>query len=100
MRSVKVEFHRLARKEFDNARLWYAERSESAAIRFKAAVDDAILRISQGPEALPRYSGLYRWARVRRFPYIVVFREREADVMVVVAVAHTSRRPGYWRRRE
>jgi plasmid stabilization system protein ParE len=100
MATAKVEFHRLARKEYDNARLWYAERSENAAARFKKAVDDAITRISQHPNAWPRYSGVDRWVRVRRFPYIVVFREREPNLMVVVAVAHTSRRPSYWRHRK
>jgi plasmid stabilization system protein ParE len=36
-----------------------------------------------------------RQLRVTRFPYNVVYRVRENDIYVV-AVAHTSRRPGYW----
>ena len=99
MAKIKVEFHRLARKEYDEARKWYAERSQIAAQRFKDAVDEAIIRISESPQALPRLSGPYRWTRVRRFPYLVIFREREPREMVVVAVAHASRRPGYWRQR-
>jgi plasmid stabilization system protein ParE len=68
MCAVRVEYHHMARKEYDDARAWYAERSESAAIHFKQAVDAAVRRIAQNPEALPRYSGFYRWARVREFP--------------------------------
>jgi hypothetical protein len=35
---------------------------------------------------------------LRRFPYAVVVRA-EASELVVIAFAHTSRRPGYWRDR-
>ena len=100
MPEFKVEFHRLATNDYDDAVKWYAERSASTAQRFKEAVDEAILRISQAPESLPRISGHYRRVRVQRFRYILVFRQRQPDEMVIVAVAHTSRRPGYWRRRE
>ena len=94
-----VDFHRLALKEYDEACQWYAERSPDTAGRFKEAVDAAIRRISEAPESLPQTSGPYRWVRVQRFRYILVFRPRKDDEMIVVAVAHTSRRPGYWRRR-
>jgi hypothetical protein len=35
---------------------------------------------------------------VNRFPYNVVYRIRDDDIYVV-AVAHTSRRPNYWKDR-
>jgi plasmid stabilization system protein ParE len=100
MPSVKVEFHRLADKEYDGAFKYYAERSPGAALRFKEAVDAAVRRIELGPDLLPRYSGPFRWVRVQRFSYILVFRRRGTEEIVIVAVAHTSRRPGYWRRRK
>jgi toxin ParE1/3/4 len=99
MAAVRVEFHAAALIEFDGAVAWYAERSQSAAERFKVAVADAAARISERPDAFPRLLGEYRWIRVRRFQYILVFRSRTEGEVVVVAVAHTSRRPGYWRRR-
>jgi plasmid stabilization system protein ParE len=99
MATVNVEFHRLADKDYDDAFKYYTERSPGAALRFKEAVDAAVRRIAQAPESLPQYSGLYRWVRVQRFRYILVFRPRGPNDVVVVAVAHTSRRPGYWRRR-
>jgi plasmid stabilization system protein ParE len=99
MATVNVEFHRLADKDYENAFKYYAERSLNTAMRFKEAVDAAVRRIVQASDSLPRYSGPYRWVRVQRFPYILVFRPRKLGEVVVVAVAHTSRRPGYWRRR-
>jgi len=99
MPSVNVEFHRLADKDYDEALKHYSERSPDTAQRFKEAVDAAVHRISQAPDSLPPMSGPYRWVRVQRFRYILVFRPRGPNEIVVVAVAHTSRRPGYWRRR-
>lgn len=99
MPAIKVEFHRLADKEYEEAFKYYAERSPDTAQRFKEAVDAAVRRIAEAPESMPRMSGPNRWVRVHRFRYILVFRPREPNEVVVVAVAHTSRRPGYWRRR-
>ena len=39
-----------------------------------------------------------RQMAVHGFPYRVVYRIREDD-LYVVAIAHTSRRPGYWTNR-
>jgi len=35
---------------------------------------------------------------IQSFPYSIVFYERK-DEIVIVAFAHSSRRPGYWRSR-
>jgi hypothetical protein len=51
------------------------------------------------PEALPFLGTAYRWVHVSRFPYVLIFRSQPPGVILMVAVAHTSRRPGYWRRR-
>ena len=69
------------------------------AEQFRIAVDRAVNRVAAEADALPILSGPYRWVRVRRFPYLLIFRRQSADVLMIVAVAHTSRRPGYWRHR-
>lgn len=40
----------------------------------------------------------HRRFTLTRFPYTIVYRMRETDVYIV-AIAHTSRRPGYWKNR-
>ena len=45
MDTIKIEFHRLANKEYDEAFNYYAERSPETAQRFKKAVDAAVQRI-------------------------------------------------------
>jgi plasmid stabilization system protein ParE len=99
MPASRVLFHRLAAGEYHSAREWYRERSVEVAKRFCMAVGRAADRIAADADSLPALTGTYRYARVDRFPYVLVFRRLDAHVVVVVAVAHTSRRPGYWRRR-
>ena len=99
MPETQVVFHRLATREYRSARDWYAARSVEVAERFRTAVDRAVERIATERDALAKLGTVYRWVRVRRFPYVLIFREQSPDVIMVVAVAHTSRRPGYWRGR-
>jgi toxin ParE1/3/4 len=96
MPAIRVEFHRLAWKDYDEACKWYSERSAETKQRFKAAVEAAVLRICKDPELFPQFSGGYSWVRVQRFRYILVFRPRSPQEIVIVAVAHSSRRPRYW----
>jgi len=96
----RVIFSRLASKEFHRARDWYAEHSLEAATRFAEAVNKAVERIVAEPDALPSLSEKYRSVRVKKFPYVLIFFKKSDSELRVVAVAHISRRPGYWRRRE
>lgn len=101
MAHATVIFHRLAATEYRAARDWYDHHSASAGERFRAAVSHAADRIARDPDAFAQVSGEFRAVRVHRFPYVLIFRRREPTMVVmVVAVAHTSRRPGYWKRRK
>ncbi len=50
----------------------------------------------------PRLGAIWRFGRrrllMRRFPYGVIY-TMAGEQIRVLAVAHSSRRPGYWRRR-
>ena len=100
MPTSNVVFHRLAAREYRSARDWYVARSTEVAKRFHASVDRAVDRIAAQAESLPRLLGEYRYVRVGRFPYLLIFRQIAGKEIVILAVAHTSRRPGYWRRRK
>jgi len=95
-----VIFHRLAVREVRRAVQWYSERSEIAPLRFRAEIDKAVERIRSQTSSLPRLGPVFQWVRGHRFPYTLVFRPRAARGYLVVAVAHTSRHPGYWRSRK
>jgi plasmid stabilization system protein ParE len=93
-----VEFDPRAIEEARVARRWYARRSQAVAERFLAELDRAVERIGSTPRTWPVHLHGTRVYRLRRFPYLVIFREVEG-VVQVVAVAHAGRRPGYWKRR-
>jgi len=42
--------------------------------------------------------GGFRRRLLRRFPYGILYKEEESQI-VIVAVMHLRRRPGYWRNR-
>ena len=94
-----VRFHRLAAQEYRFAKSWYRERDASVAGRFRDAVDSAMSRIAAAADSHPVYVEDIRWVRVRRFPYVLVFVRESSDSLLVLAVAHAKRRPGYGRRR-
>jgi plasmid stabilization system protein ParE len=54
--------------------------------------------IAQFPSIGQAQGGRFRSLLVQGFPYIVVYQDRPEECLIV-AVAHTSRRPGYWRKR-
>ena len=94
-----VIFHRLAVAEARAASRWYARRSAAAATRFRMAVNDVTNRMSTAPDQGSPFGWRYRWMAVRRFPYVLYYEILDPYRVRVYAVAHTSRRPGYWLRR-
>jgi plasmid stabilization system protein ParE len=99
MAAATVLFHRLALREYQAAQQWYARRSAQALQRFQDAVDHAVQQIANAPDQWPTCGPHHRWVRTGRFPYILFYRILDPDHVLVVAVAHARRRPGYWRRR-
>jgi plasmid stabilization system protein ParE len=93
-----LDFHPAALEEWKSAVVWYLERNETAAVNFVAEVDQAIDLIASSPQRWPKGLRGTRKFVLRRFPFAIVYREREADVQVL-AIAHGHRRPGYWKDR-
>ncbi len=97
---AELLFHRLAKKEAQAAEAWYHARNSDAAARFRLMVERTANRIASAPDTYPLIRGQYRQLRVTGFPYSLIYRVQNDQSVMVVAVAHTSRRPGYWQRRK
>lgn len=95
-----IEFHALALRELRAAQAWYRERSPMAAERFFEQTNRVLDRILADPSSHAVYRKDYRQLRIARYPYVLIFQVRGDDRIFVTAVAHTSRRPGYWTRRK
>jgi toxin ParE1/3/4 len=95
-----ARYHPAARDELRAAiRHDEAERPGRGAL-LEAAVSTLLRRVRRLPRSAPLWPSLPttiegRRVRVTRHPYLLVFAVL-ADYLVVIAVAHMSRRPGYW----
>lgn len=94
-----IRFRPAAARELAADFRYYEKDYPGRGVRFVTAVDAALTQIAVAPL---RFAILYepdiRSAKVKRFPYRVVYLVVE-DVIDVIAVAHAKRRPTYWRRR-
>ena len=95
---MRYEFHPEALEEYDEAALWYGEREPALALRFIEAVEDAIGWIPEAPTRWQVIEEDVRRCLTRVFPYGVLY-TIEPDFVLIVAVMHCSREPGYWKQR-
>ena len=86
-----------AEAEIGGAIAWYRDKHRGLEVAFLKEIDRVFTEIRDAPERWPlwRQDRPYRQRRLRRFPFVVLYRVTDAYVRVA-AVAHTSRRPGYW----
>ena len=98
MPALRVELHPAAVAEVRAARTWYTERDEGAAAAFMTEIDRAVTLISANPGRWPAHRFGTRRILLRRFPFAVIFRH-DPETVIVFAIAHSRRRPGYWQDR-
>ncbi|WP_416211093.1 type II toxin-antitoxin system RelE/ParE family toxin [Nitrospirillum sp. BR 11828] len=87
-----------ARAEYIEAIEWYRQQAPGLDKRLRAAFTDIRKRIADGPLRFPAATADTRRARLRDFPYLVIYR-LAGDTVQVVAFFHTSRSPRRWQRR-
>jgi toxin ParE1/3/4 len=91
-------FHPEAWAELEAADDWYFARSIDASIEFLSSLDQALEEISDAPLRWPAYLyGTHRYL-LARFPFSVVYLD-DNDWLLLIAIAHSKRKPGYWKRR-
>ena len=77
---------------------FYEERSEGLGGDFLAAVEETTDRIEQLPDAAPIERTGVRKRLVFGFPFTILY-ERQKDRILIAAVMHQHRKPGYWKDR-
>jgi toxin ParE1/3/4 len=100
-REKLVKLHAEAQAELQKSVSFYRERAgEQWANRFKQRVAEGLNAIASNPEryaTIPDLPGV-RKLRIEQFPFSLLYIDR-LDYIWVVAVAHGSRMPGYWKDR-
>ena len=95
---MRSEMAEEARDEFLAAIDWYDEARQGLGAEFVAEVESAIATIEDNPTFYAELDDGIRRCLVNRFPYALLY-SIEPDRVLILAVMHTSRRPGYWRNR-
>ena len=90
-----VEFHPEATAELDAAVGYYEQCAPGLGIDLRKDVEAAVRKIQAAPLRWMPYSKRTRRFLIRRFSFLVIFLA-QPDRILIVAVAHGKRRPGYW----
>jgi toxin ParE1/3/4 len=91
----KVTFHEDADAEMNEAAQYYEKRAFGLGLSFLDAIEEAVDKVVENPEAYQLVGDEVRHKLLSRFPYSVLY-VIEPDRIRIVAVAHQKRRPGYW----
>jgi len=95
---LEIVVHEDADEEFKAAAIFYESRQTGLGEVFLDRVAEGFDSILAQPLAGPLLFDDFRRRFTRQFPYSIVYR-LESDRVFVIAVAHWSRRPEYWKAR-
>jgi plasmid stabilization system protein ParE len=87
-----------ARAELDAAADWYEQRRTGLGVQFISRVSEAFQQIADHPLMKAVIYKNLRQTAVKQFPYVVVYRHDENEILIV-AVFHTSRDQVVWQSR-
>lgn len=96
---TEVVITSVAERDFIESLCWCAERDVTAANDFDQKFQRVVSELEIDPERFPLYDDPYRFILMCRFPFRVIFRV-DADDVIIMAVAHSSRSPDFWTRRD
>jgi hypothetical protein len=90
-----AKYHRLAQSDLISSAIFYDGRNRGLGERFLMAVEAAETQICENPLRGQPFEAGTRKLRVKKFPFAIIYKEFP-DFILVFAVAHFSRKPGYW----
>jgi len=92
---ISYRFLTPAEEEMTEAALFYEAVSSRLGTDFLDDVQRAINRLCDYPQAGEVIISGFRRTLLHQFPFNPI----EQNVIVIIALAHQSRRPGYWKSR-
>jgi toxin ParE1/3/4 len=95
----QLRFHSAAREELRREALYYEMRVQDLGSELTDEVEGILQNVLTYPElGSPHLLGTRRVV-LDRFPFSLIYRIGRADILVI-ALAHERKRPGYWRSRK
>jgi plasmid stabilization system protein ParE len=96
---MRIEIHSEAWEEFFQAADRYESEAPGVGRRFRVEIERCLGLLAEHPNIGPPEGRRLRHFVVDDgFSYSLIYQVR-TDLILVVSIAHHSRRPGYWRRR-
>jgi len=94
----RLRFHPLVPTDLSAAISWYDQISDRLGTDFRLAVEARFDEIETQPDRFAIAFDDIRITRVKRFPYLILFREHQARIQVL-GVFHSASDPQKWHRR-
>ncbi|HBR33350.1 MAG TPA: plasmid stabilization protein [Firmicutes bacterium] len=95
---MNYSFHPAAEEELNIAVAHYDQCQDGLGLEFAQEVYYAIQNIIAFPQAWAPLSKNTRRFLINRFPYGIIYQITDEDIMIV-AIMHLNKEPGYWERR-
>ena len=95
---MRYEFHPEALAEYEEAAQYYAGCQKGLELRFMASVEAAVRQVAGSPERWRLIEQDVRRYLTKLFPYAILY-TIEPDYVLIIAVMHCHREPGYWKGR-
>ena len=95
---MRIRFLEIAEIELDEAVRFYNQELPGLGDEFLTEIMQTLDRIARFPEAWHPCSKRTRRSQTRRFPYGIIYRHKD-DEILVIAVANLHRKPDYWQDR-
>ncbi|NOX99935.1 MAG: type II toxin-antitoxin system RelE/ParE family toxin [Verrucomicrobia bacterium] len=92
---MTVKFTTEARSDIFDAADYYEQKEIGLGQRFRDEIAEILITVSSAPFLWRERSGKYRRVNCPVFPYYIAYVVRDESI-VIVAIAHGSRKPGFW----
>ena len=95
---IPIVFLPEAEQEMLEAAQYYQSQSPGLGSNFLSEVERAVNSIATSPDTWRILEGDLRRRLIRTFPFGILFRV-DPEEIVIIAVAHLRKEPGYWKER-
>ncbi|WP_298141077.1 type II toxin-antitoxin system RelE/ParE family toxin [Flavobacterium sp.] len=94
----QIQFTKEALFDIEEIILWYEEQREGLSFDFELCLEVGINEIQRTPSAFQKKYKEVKIRFINRFPYGIHYIINN-DIIIIVAVFHTSRSPSNWFKR-
>lgn len=97
--SLQVSFHVEAETEYLSELQYLEAELRGLGRRFQLEFQRALRRLRSFPSSGREIAPQIRIVRMRKFRYGIIYSEANEGEILILAIAHERRKPGYWMER-